>query len=443
MDAGPKSDLIGTWTGRLTVGEASLRLKLSIADGRIDLYSLDQNAVVTATAFTVREGDGYPEYKLSFGGISAEYRFRLVEGRLVGEWFQSGHKAKLAFSTERDEPIHAGRAAKLKGEPRYTSTDVSIPSENGVVLGGTYFAAAGENRPSLIVISGTGSQDRDGTELGRKPYLVLAHHLANMGVDVLRLDDRGVGASSGSYVMAGADSIALDIASAYSYVRSSVEGVKHIGLLGHSDGGRIAAKTIVEHGVSADFLVLMSVPTQRGKDVVLSQLAGKLAGAPNLSSGDQEAIVRLYDTIYQAIASSDQTSAKQNALRAGLEASRHLPKGLQIKLGITEQSLGETLRVLTMPWFVDFLRDDPKDYYARLDIPAMAVFGEKDAQVDFRRSADTLQKLIPEIEIHEYENLDHLLQSSSVGVATEHASPEVIAEQVLSDIGHWIFDVAE
>jgi pimeloyl-ACP methyl ester carboxylesterase len=363
----------------------------------------------------------------------------------VGQWTQGGASLPLTLR-KVDRPSERRRPQTPK--PPFPYLDEPITYENkaaGVTLAGTLTIRRGDGPfPAVILISGSGAQDRDETLFEHKPFLVLADSLTRRGIAVLRVDDRGVGGSSGGRATATSEDYAGDVRAGIAYLKSRAEiNGKAIGLIGHSEGGIIAPLVAAE---SADvaFVVLMAGTGLPGDDVLVSQL-GLILKASGVA---QDKLEKSLDTQRRLVAvAKNETDKKKamEAMQAILRESRdELPEKERDEFDQSKQALDGQLRQLGSPWFRFFLTFDPRPTLARVRCPVLALCGEKDLQVAPRENLAAIEAALKSggndrVTIKELAGLNHLFQSSATGLPADYAKiEETIAPSVLGLIGDWI-----
>ncbi|MBQ3383252.1 MAG: alpha/beta hydrolase [Bacteroidales bacterium] len=323
------------------------------------------------------------------------------------------------------------------GPKAYSQTEVSFTnSADGAVLSGTLLTPKDvENPPVVLMVTGSGLQDRDEELLGHKPFKVIAEYLAERGIASLRYDDRGFGKSTGSIEGVTTETFKQDAIAGIDFLRSQGGGdlpkFSKIGVLGHSEGGTIAFLIAAEG--KADFIVSLAGGATQGKEAVLTQNynALKAQGIPSEQIGQVvDAVEEVFDKL---IASPEDEPVSVSLQRIASESqSPEIAQTLALQMG--NDSNGK--------WYKYFLTLDPSDAISKITCPVMAVNGTKDFQVDCQENLGNIRKRLPESPknlIKSYEGLNHLFQNCNTGYPTEYATiKEDIAEQVLSDISNWI-----
>ena len=323
------------------------------------------------------------------------------------------------------------------GPKAYSQTEVSFTnSVDGAVLSGTLLTPKDvENPPVILMVTGSGLQDRDEELLGHKPFKVIAEYLAERGIASLRYDDRGFGKSTGSIEGVTTETFKQDAIAGIDFLRSQGGGdlpkFSKVGVLGHSEGGTIAFLIAAEG--KADFIVSLAGGATQGKEAVLTQNynALKAQGIPSEQIGEVvDAVEEVFDKL---IASPEDEPVSVSLQRIASESqSPEIAQTLALQLG--NDSNGK--------WYKYFLALDPSDAISKITCPVMAVNGTKDFQVDCQENLGNIRKRLPESPknlIKSYEGLNHLFQNCNTGYPTEYATiKEDIAGQVLSDISNWI-----
>ncbi len=280
-----KGGIEGIWIGTLKVSVVELRMvfKVSVnADGALTatMDSPDQGAEnIPVSKVTFENGSFYLESKV----IKGAYEGRLKEdGSIEGTWRQGGLSFPLLLR-RTDEAPKLHRPQEPKKPYPYVEEEVGYENkEAGIKLAGTLTFPRSEGPfPAVILITGSGPQDRNETVCGHRPFLVLADHLTRKGMAVLRVDDRGVGGSTGNVMEATSEDLAGDVLVGVNYLKSRKEiNAKRIGLIGHSEGG-IIAPMVAAQSSDVAFIVLMAGTGLTGAEIIYlqSELLLKAVGA--------------------------------------------------------------------------------------------------------------------------------------------------------------------
>jgi dienelactone hydrolase len=281
-------EITGQWNGVLKVQGTQLRLVFNVnktdSGYSSTLDSPDQGAngiPVTSSTF------GDPTIKFEVANLGIFYTGDLKENEIIGTFKQSGHEFPLTLSRKPVEKTETIRPQDPMKPYPYYSEDVTFQNvKANISLAGTLTLPEKEgNFPVVILISGSGAQNRDEELLGHKPFLVISDHLTRNGIGVLRYDDRGVGKSEGDFKSATSADFATDVESAIAYLKTRKEIDKQkIGLMGHSEGGLIAPM-VASQSEDVSFIVLLAGTGLRGDKIILLQQA-LIAKADGTSESD-------------------------------------------------------------------------------------------------------------------------------------------------------------
>jgi len=429
------SNLQGRWTGTLNQGILNLRVAIQFdRSGAGKLQVLDQQAPTIAVTAAKVEG-----YHVTFRVDSVGAYFNGVvmsEGnRLDGEWHQG---ATLPFVLARDGVTPPLRRPQTPQPPfPYTEQNVKFASlARGIFLDATLTIPPGPGPfPAVYLITGSGPQDRDETNLGHKPFRVIADYLARRGVVVLRADDRGSGKSNGDFSTATTRDFADDAAGAVQFLKSR-EFVSRIGLIGHSEGGIIAPMVASDPTLGAkdvDFLVLLAAPGVPGDQVIIEQqiLVSRAMGVPEMlieRNREQE------QKILSIARSEEDPELARSKMRAALGDFGNNPLNL----------LNLRLDEATSPWFRFLINYDPGPAIRALKQPVLALNGSLDVQVPPAQNLPAITWELetganPDYEVVKLAGLNHFFQTAETGSPAEYGQiEETISPVALNLIGEWI-----
>jgi hypothetical protein len=449
------SPAIGIWQGTLEVGPAKLRLVIKITsseDGTLKgaLDSPDQG-VSNIPASGVRvSGDSV---LVSVASIQGAYEGILDPGKnsLSGTWKQGGMSFPLPLT--RAESVPEVRRPQMPAKP-YPYLEEEVSYENttaGVKLTGTLTLPREEGPearkgpfPAVILITGSGPQDRDESLFGHKPFLVLADYLTRRGIAVLRLDDRGIGGSSGSVMNSTTADFAGDVLAGVGFLkqRSEIDRTK-IGLIGHSEGGIIAPLAATQSRDIA-FIILMAGTGLTGEEILVLQ-TDLIARASGTKEEEITKTLARNQQLYSILKSEQDSAALSDRLIAHLRSTwdewgtDYQKQGMEMMKAIEPQ-----VRQMTTPWFRYFLTFDPRTALKKVRCPVLALNGEKDLQVPHAENLKEIEKALREggnkdITVKMLPGLNHLFQTSATGAPTEYGSiEETISPTALKVMGDWI-----
>lgn len=288
----------------------------------------------------------------------------------------------------------------------------------------------------MLLITGSGLQDRDETVFGHKPFLLWADTLTRRGIAVLRVDDRQVGGSTGEVRTATTADFAGDVAAGVAFLRSRRDIDPHrIGLMGHSEGA-IIAPMIAAQDRSIAFVVMLAGSGETGEALMLEQkrlIETALGLPPAAVDRSARTMQRLYDAVKDA---PDQASADASLQTAWetIAAEQGRPSG----------SVPAQIKVVASPWMRWFVRYDPRPVLAKVECPVLAVGGSKDLQVAPDSNLAGIKLALhanPDVTIVKLPGLNHLLQTADTGQVGEYSRiEETIAPTALRTVGDWIVD---
>ncbi len=437
----------GDWEGTLDTGAGKLRLVFHLTLGADDklsgtLDSPDQ-AAFGLTLETVERSNDKLHVELaapraSFSGI------RSADGSHIdGAWEQGS--VKLSLELHRQTASEVTAAPARPQTPRhpfpYRSEDVTYPSKApGVQLAGTLtLPSAGAPFPAVLLITGSGAQDRDETIFGHKPFFVIADYLTRHGIAVLRVDDRGTAKSTGNFASATTADFVEDAAGSVEWLRTRKEiDPDRIGLIGHSEGATVGPMLAVRDSRIA-FVVMLAGTAVPGRDVLKAQRAA-IARASGLGDAAIAANEELVDKFTSLSMSS--TAPTDAEIHAAVDKTlAALPEALRKN---AEPALRSQAQAVAGPWMRYFYALDPATILSKLKAPVLAISGSLDTQVVAGQNLPVLAACLekagnPDYAILKLPSLNHLLQTVKTGSPQEYAATEeTIAPVVLEAVTTWV-----
>lgn len=443
-------DLTGTWQGTLEVPGVRLRIVYHFTkqpDGSYGatLDSPDQGASgIPVASVTLQEHT----VNLGMPVIQATYTGTLdATGQtLDGTFQQMGQSMPLVMKRlQEGETVAVPRRPQEPKPPfPYRTEEVSFPNPaGGHTLAGTLTLPTGAGPFSaVILISGSGPQDRDEALLGHKPFLVLADHLTRQGLAVLRFDDRGTGQSTGDFGTATSRDFATDVAAGLDFLRTRPEvNTQRVGLIGHSEGGLVAPMVATTRPDVA-FLVLLAGPGVTGEEILYAQTALILRA----EGADDNTIAqnrRVQEQMFQVLRQRASEEVLAEQLRTILRDSRsQAPPEVQQQL--TDEAIEGCVQQMMSPWMRYFLAYDPRPTLEQVKVPVLALFGEKDLQVPPAQNHPVVAAALkaggnPQNTAETLPGLNHLFQTATTGAPSEYAQiEETLAPVALDRITTWI-----
>ena len=431
----------GSWEGVNTLpglGEFELVVKLSQSEnglrGTMDIPA--QNAFGLELADVSFES-GRLRLELDSPIGLAVWEGEVRDGVFEGDFTQGSVQG--TFRLEPTE-LSAGSSQPYEaGTTSYRREEVSFFNGDVVLAGDLTFPEGEGPFPAVILISGSGNQDRDSNLFGFKLFDVMTRHLERNGIAVLRFDDRGVGGSGGDGLQSTLNDRAGDVEAAVELLlsRADVNG-EQIGLIGHSEGGLVAL-LVANHADDVDFAALLAVPSVRGDELLRAQLVEilRLSGATREqienARSRQELTLR---TVLSGVGWDDVAESVRQSAREEIEA---LPEQMRQSLGdidaYLDTAVAQQLNSLQSPWFKSFVEYDPKPDIVALDVPVLALYGVLDILVPVDINSTAMSEALGESNVpsHTLASLwpaNHLFQSAETGSLEEYASlePEFIPE---------------
>jgi uncharacterized protein len=441
-------NITGQWNGILKVQGTQLRVVFNINKTDAGLSSTmdspDQGAKgipVTSTSFE------NSVLKLTVSNLGIEYQGTLgIDNVIVGNFKQAGMSFPLSLSKGTSETEKLVRPQEPKKPYPYYDEDVTFENvKAGIKLAGTLtLPSKSGNFPAVVLITGSGAQNRNEEIMGHKPFLVLADFLTRNGIAILRFDDRGTAGSTGDFKTATSADFASDVEAGVAYLRTRNEiDKKKIGLMGHSEGGIIAP--MVENG-SKDvaFMVLLAGTGMPGDRLLLLQqeLIGKASG---LSNDDLQKDRQINSRAFEIVCKSTSPELLRIDLTNYVVQSLKEIPDAQKPEGMSENDLIKLqVNQLTSPWMVYFIKYNPGNALAKVKCPVLAVNGEKDLQVPPKENLDAIKSALlkggnTKVTTIEFPGLNHLFQECKTGLPTEYSTIEQTFSPIaLKEILKWI-----
>lgn len=344
------------------------------------------------------------------------------------------------------KPVIKRPQEPLKPYPYY-SEEVSFQNtQANITLAGTLTLPSTEgNYPAVILISGSGAQNRNEEMLGHKPFLIISDYLTKNGVAVLRYDDRGFGLSSGDFKTATSLDFATDVESAISYLKTRKEINKtKIGLIGHSEGGMIAP-IVASKSKDVNFIVLLAGPGILGSELLMMQqeLIEKAMGIPEKEVQRSKKInVEILDIITNA---KDSQSLKADLTKYTKENNyENVPNHLVPPNMTKKQFVKRRIDAISSPWYQFILKYDPAPTLEKVTCAVLALNGEKDLQVPPKENLAAISRALKKggnenVTVKELPNLNHFFQECDTGSPSEYQKIEqTFAPKALTEISSWI-----
>jgi len=381
---------------------------------------------------------------------------------LDGTFQQGTFRGPIRWAFVPDAKLAAPRRAQDPVPPfPYIERQITIAHPAGHRLSGTITIPTAESplardgrMPGIVLVSGSGPQDRDESLMGHRPFAVLADALTRAGVVVLRYDDRGMGSSTGEFAGATTLQFATDADLASQALKAQPEvDPKRVGMLGHSEGALIAPLVGVwqnsgDHPVNPlAFLVLLAPPVEPCGFVLTrqTQLLYDAAGVPPEQSRPAvEAHARVMQAMMERRTTEEVRPLVDELVRRQIQAAgQELPTDELLR-----PTLEQAAQQLFNPWMITFIQFDPRTVYARNELPILAMGGTKDVQVDARQNLALLTRLTAPsgrpAEVRIYDGLNHLFQPATTGSPDEYGLIDTTFDpKALSELVAWVVATAQ
>lgn len=441
-------EITGDWNGVLSVQGMKLRLVFHLtktdAGYTATMDSPDQGAKgipMTAAKFENNV------LTLELSAAQIVYTGTLDKsGVVTGNFVQAGQTFPLILSRQEIVVEKPKRPQEPVKPFPYNSEDITFENtKDSITLAGTFTYPQGKGAfPAVVLITGSGAQNRDEELMGHKPFLVLSDYLTRNGIAVLRFDDRGSYASKGNFATATTPDFATDAEAAVQYLKTRKEvNKKKIGLIGHSEGGIVAPMAAV-NCKDVSYIVLMAGPGIPGSEILLRQQ--KLIGRANgMKEEDLKITEELNSHTFKMIDEiSDTDTLRVKITNYFINKSKDLPD-LKIPEGKTINDMIDLqLKQLFTPWMLNFIRYNPAPMLEKVKCPVLAINGSKDLQVPSDVNLKAIENALNKggnknFTIKEMPNLNHLFQECKTGSPNEYAGIEqTISPSALDAILTWI-----
>ncbi len=445
------SKLTGTWEGKINVG-VSLRI--------VFIFEKDSAGIIIGTCYSPDQGNqpipcsgirtqndsltlGITSLKVTFAGKFESDS--VITGKLTqSQPFDLTLKKVLKVSElSRPQTPHPPLSYKSE-ELEYFNSDKSIHYGATITIptGKAPFAA-------VLLITGSGPQNRDEEIAGHKPFAVIADHLTKNGFVVLRVDDRGIGKSSGTFASATTADFAADVNAAINYLKTRKEvDVKRIGLLGHSEGGMIAPMVAAQRD-DINFIVLLAAPGEKISALMREQNVAVLKSY-GINENWAEEYGKLYADMMPAVAKTNISEGKAILYTAVNNWIAKTPKDVvKATTGIVNDStknqfINAFVSSSGSAWFKYFVQFDPAPYLTKLHCKVLALNGEKDLQVSSKTNLEGIRNALrnsksPLYDVSEVPGVNHLFQNCKTCTINEYSElEETFSPAVLDIISNWL-----
>lgn len=427
-------NITGAWGGVLKVQGMQLLLVFNVTKSgntyTSTLDSPDQGAKGIPVSSTSFENS---TLKIAVASAGIQYEGTLSpDSTITGTFKQAGQSFPLNLTKQKSEVPVLRPQEPVKPYP-YVEEDVTFENKRAsITLAGTLTLPKKDGVfPVVVLISGSGPQNRNEELMGHKPFLVMSDYLTRNGIAVLRFDDRGVGKSTGIFKTATSADFATDVEAAIEYLKTRTEiNKKKIGLIGHSEGG-VIAPMVAANSKDVAFIVLMAGTGVPGDEILLAQqtLIGRASGIDSATLAQNETINRKG---FELIKSSTDVEKLKTDLAALLRQNN-----------VPENAISSAVAQTTTPWMLYFIRHNPATVLQKVKCPVLALNGSNDLQVP-KENLPAIKNALTKggnkrITTQELPGLNHLFQESKTGAPTEYATIEqTISPAALTALLTWL-----
>jgi uncharacterized protein len=442
-----KKVLEGSWMGTISVGSVNLRLVFNIKLNQPDSLSAsmdspDQNARNIPMGSVILKKDSLtilaPLLLGNYKGLVKN------DSIIAGEWTQRGQSIRLDL-----KKLRAAFTLNRPQEPRppfpYSSEDVTFGNKKfNIFLTGTLTVPEGNGPfPAVILITGSGAQNRDEALQGHKPFLVIADYLSRNGIAVLRYDDRGVGKSQGDYAASTSADLSTDAEAAYLFLKNNPKiNPSAIGLAGHSEGGLIAP-IVASTNPGIGFIISLAGPGVNGEQIITTQQR-EISKQSGLSDNEINEATSINKKLY-SILKKEKDDLKAEAKI--IEAYRKILIDSKLSSGEIESKCSQlkaSFGAQTYPWFRYFIMTDPALFWKKVKCPVLALNGEKDLQVSADENLPAIESALvsggnKNVRTVKLPGLNHLFQHCKTGLPAEYGQiEETFSPEALKIMADWI-----
>ena len=441
--------ILGDWQGAISITGVTLQIAVRFSQGpdglaaTIDIPQQGANGIALTSVSYDPPG---VHFELPAGLGLAVFDGEHVADSITGSFVQGGVTATFELARAVDAPAPPERDSLPYAEEELAFTN------GDVTLAGTLTipASGGGPHPAVVMITGSGPQNRDEEMFGFKPFRLIADHLTRNGIAVFRYDDRGVGGSTGSVNESTTEDFAYDALAAIAHLKTRSDiAPEAIGLLGHSEGG-VVAPLAATKSPDVAFTILLAGTAVVGEEILYAQgeLILRASGATEAQIEEQK---RFQQRVFAAIKTGEGWEELEADFRAQLATQLDSMPAAQrqaiadVAAFIDTQVQGQLYSART-PWFEYFLSYDPAPALRQTTVPVLALFGELDLQVPAALNSEKMDQALREggnadYTIETLPRANHLFLAATTGSPSEYATLEKeFVPELLPRIADWILD---
>lgn len=438
-------DISGGWTGTLDFQGTQLPLVF--------------NFTKTATGYTAsmdspKQGaKGIPVSEVSFVNKNLTVDVQVAGIKYKGVWKSDTEITGTFEQGSLSLPMNLIKGVieiikpqePAKPYPYYTENVNFTNTKENIQLAGTLSLPKKEGKfPAVILISGSGQQNRDSEILGHKPFLIIADYLTRNGIAVLRYDDRGVGESKGDPTLSTSADFANDARAAIDFLKTRKEiNQKKIGIIGHSEGGMIAPM-LAANDKNIAFIILLAGTGVAGDVLLVDQNyeVGKLKG---MTEEELQQAKITNQSIYDILKTNENLSEAKKNLTAHFQKSiDKIPEAERPSKKEIDETLAQEVNGIATPWLRYFITYNPQENLKKVKCPVLVLNGEKDIQVTAKLNTEGIEKALKEggnknVQVKIFPGLNHLFQHCTACTVEEYSQlDETFSPEVLKIMSDWI-----
>ncbi len=439
-----QQEFAGRWEGAITITGIELQIFVTFApegnslSGKIDI---PPQGAMGLSLTNIKVTTPKIHFELPAGPGVAIFDGELKEGNIKGNFLQAGAKGTFALTLTPQTP--------KKEEPvPYNQEEVTF--YNGEIkLAGTLTVPSGHGPyPAVVMITGSGPQNRDEELFGFKPFKIIADHYTRHGIAVLRYDDRGVGGSTGNINESTSEDFAGDVLQAVKYLQGRSEiNSKSIGLCGHSEGGLIAPM-VASRTNDIAFIIMIAGPGAGGQEILTEQLRLIMRANGISESGIEEEVVLQKKVLTGIVLHAPASEMKEDIRKLARKEIESMPEDQRKAVGNIDQYVEKVadaqLPAMQGRWFRFFVTYDPVPALEKVHCPVLALFGERDLQIPPDLNKPKIEAALHragnnDVTVKIFSKANHLFQSAETGSPTEYGSlKKEFVPEFLNTMTEWI-----
>ncbi len=394
---------------------------------------MDQSSsLIPSTSFS------HDKDKLTFSFSNIKARIDIIsfkDEKIKSYFIQNKNKFEI-------EMVRIPRPQEPRHPFNYEHREIQINNKE-IVLNGTLTIPQNKEFqknglfPAVILITGSGAQNRDEELFGHKPFLVLSDFLTNLGIVVLRVDDRGVGKDINLFSNADSFDFLTDCIAQLNFLKTlDFVDKNRIGIIGHSEGGLISFLAASKFSSDFSFIISLAGPSQRGDKLLLTQQE-LIAKALSMKESDIKKMLQINSSFFELIIKYKDDPSTE-------ELEKEI-KELAKKFKLTKNETQQVIAQLTSKWMRTYILLDPAEYLKDIKCPVLALFGEKDLQVSANINSEIMKSVFDSMGKTNYEILilkshNHLFQNAKTGNIYEYCLiNETISNLTLEKIKEFLF----